>query len=44
MLRNKLSGVFETITPAEFLEGKAEGYRIIDTCLIPSIEGVPYVR
>ena len=44
VLRNKLAGVFETITPAEFLEGKAEGYRIIDTCLIPSIEGVPYVE
>ena len=43
VLRNKLRGTFETITPVEFANGAAEGYKIIDACLQPSIEGAPYV-
>lgn len=44
VLMNKISGRFETFTPAEFAEGAAEGYKVIDTCMVPSIEGAPYVE
>ncbi len=44
ILMNKIDGTFETFTPAEFAAGAAEGYEIIDTCMIPSIEGAPYVE
>ena len=43
VLRNKIRGTFETITPVEFANGAAEGYKVIDACLQPSIEGAPYV-
>ena len=42
ILGNKLSGAFETITPAEYAAGDADGYRIIDVSLQPAIEGAPY--
>ena len=43
VLRNKLSGEFETFTPREYAEGKAEGYKLIDVSLQPTIPGSPYV-
>lgn len=43
VLMNKISGRFETFTPAEYAEGAAEGYKVVDACLQPSIEGAPYV-
>ena len=43
VLLNKISGAFETFTPAEYLAGAAEGYKVVDACLKPSIEGAPYV-
>ena len=43
VLLNKISGAFETFTPAEYLAGAAEGYKVVDACLQPSIEGAPYV-
>jgi len=43
VLVNKIEGVFETFTPAEYAQGAAEGYRIVDACLTPSIEGAPYL-
>lgn len=43
VLMNKLSGRFETFTPAEYAAGAAEGYKVVDACLQPSIEGAPYV-
>ncbi len=43
VLLNKISGVFETFTPAQYLEGAAEGYRLVDLSLQPAIEGAPYV-
>ena len=43
VLMNKINGRFETFTPAEFAQGMAEGYKIVDACLVPSIEGAPYV-
>jgi NADPH-dependent 2,4-dienoyl-CoA reductase/sulfur reductase-like enzyme/rhodanese-related sulfurtransferase len=44
ILLNKINGTFETITPEEYAKGMAEGYKIIDACLVPSIEGAPYVE
>ena len=43
VLRNKLNGTFETITPVEYAAGAANGYKVVDACLKPSIEGAPYV-
>ena len=43
VLRNKIRGTFETFTPVEFANGAAKGYKVIDACLQPSIEGAPYV-
>ncbi len=44
VLMNKISGKFETFTPAEYAKGAAEGYKVVDACLAPSIEGAPYVE
>lgn len=44
VLMNKINGKFETFTPAEYAAGAAEGYKIVDACLTPSIEGAPYVE
>ena len=44
VLLNKLNGEFETFTPAEYANGQAEGYRIIDASIQPSIPGVPYIN
>lgn len=44
VLMNKIQGNFETFTPAEYAAGKADGYRVVDGCLVPSIEGAPYVE
>lgn len=44
ILMNKINGSFETISPLEYAKGAAEGYKIIDTGLKPSIEGAPYVE
>lgn len=40
---NKINGKFQSITPAEYRAGKAEGYRVVDACLSPTIAGAPYV-
>ncbi len=44
VLMNKLNGKFDTFTPAEYAAGAAEGYKVVDACLQPSIEGAPYVE
>ena len=44
VLKNKIRGIFETFTPAEYAAGAAEGYKVVDACLQPSIEGAPYVE
>lgn len=44
VLMNKITGKFETFTPAEYAAGAAEGYKVIDGCLQPSIAGAPYVE
>lgn len=43
VLMNKISGKFETFTPAEYAAGAAKGYKVVDACLVPSIKGAPYV-
>jgi NADPH-dependent 2,4-dienoyl-CoA reductase/sulfur reductase-like enzyme/rhodanese-related sulfurtransferase len=43
VLLNKLSGTFETMTPADFTAGYAKGYKIIDASPNPSIDGAHYV-
>ncbi len=44
VLMNKIDGNFETFTPAEYAAGAAEGHKVVDACLTPSIEGAPYVE
>ena len=44
VLMNKINGKFETFTPAEYTDGAAEGYKVVDACLAPSIAGAPYVE
>ena len=44
VLINKINGAFDTFTPAEYAAGAAEGYKVVDACLQPSIEGAPYVE
>lgn len=43
VLRNKLSGSFETFTPQEYENGGAEAYRMIDAALQPSLPGAEYL-
>lgn len=43
VLMNKINGNFETFTPAQYEAGEAKGYKVVDACLVPSIEGAPYV-
>lgn len=43
VLLNKMSGAFETFTPVEFAEGAAEGYRMVDASIQPSIHSAPYL-
>ena len=43
IMQNKLSHKLISITPAEYLAGKAKDYRVIDAGLAPSIRGAKYV-
>ena len=43
VLINKMEGRMNSMTPAEFMQGQAEGYRLIDTARVPSVQGAPYV-
>ena len=44
ILENKLSGAFETFTPAEYAAGKARSYRVLDAHPAPSISGAKWVE
>lgn len=44
VLKNKISGRFETFTPAEYAAGEAEDYRLVDVSIQPTTEGAPYVE
>lgn len=43
VLQNKLSGALQSITPAEYLAGAAEGRRVLDTGMTASIRGATWV-
>lgn len=43
ILENKMSGEYETFTPAEYAAGKARGYKVIDVSPAPSIPGAQWV-
>lgn len=43
ILLNKINGEIQSITPGEYIEGKAEGYKIIDASISPSIAGATFV-
>ena len=44
VLQNKMSGALETFTPAEYLAGKAKGYRVIDVQPEAKIFGATWVN
>ncbi len=43
ILENKMSGAFETFTPAQYLDGAAKGYRVLDVQPQPHIFGATWV-
>ncbi len=43
ILENKLSGAYESMTPAEYAATKGKGYRVIDASPAPSIPGAKWV-
>ena len=43
ILENKLSGAFETFTPAQYAAGQAAGYQVIDVQPAPAIPGARWV-
>ena len=44
VLENKLAGVLESFTPAEYLAGAAKDYKVIDVLPTPSIPGAHWVE
>ncbi|MCC8068092.1 MAG: FAD-dependent oxidoreductase, partial [Clostridiales bacterium] len=44
ILENKLSGAYETFTPAEYAAGKAKGYKVIDVHPKPTIPGAQWIN
>lgn len=42
ILLNKINGKFETITPLEYIEGKADDYKIVDAHSANSLKGLPW--
>ena len=43
VLLNKMEGRLVSITPAQYKAGAAEGYKVMDVSLNPSVDGAPYV-
>ena len=43
ILENKISGAFETFTPAEYANGAANGYRVLDVQPEPNIFGAEWI-
>lgn len=44
VLENKLNGQLESITPAEYMSGKAKGYTVLDVQPAPSISGAKWIN
>lgn len=43
VLLNKLEGDLVSITPMEYLEGKADDYTVVDVSVVPTIKGAQHV-
>lgn len=43
ILMNKMDGVLDSISPAEYRAGAAEGYRVLDVSLQQAVEGAPFI-
>lgn len=43
ILQNKLDGTLVSMTPAEYAQGKADGYRVVDVNAVPTIRGAFHV-
>lgn len=43
VMYNKLEGEMDSFTPAQYMEGEAEGYKVVDAALLSKIDGAPYV-
>ncbi len=43
MLENKLDGVLDSMTPAQYAAGAAEGYTVLDVNPTPTIRGAKYI-
>lgn len=43
VLMNKMSGKLDSFTPAEYAAGAAEGYRVVDASIQPTIHTAPYL-
>lgn len=43
ILKNKMNGEFTTFTPAEYLDGKANSYKVIDVHPEPKIAGAKWI-
>ena len=43
VLKNKLAGKLDAMTPAQYAAGEAEGYRILDVSKAPSVEGAQHI-
>ncbi|MCD7957433.1 MAG: FAD-dependent oxidoreductase [Lachnospiraceae bacterium] len=43
IVENKLSGQYESFTPAEYLAGRAKGYRVLDVSPAPAIPGAKWL-
>ena len=43
IMLNKLTGALDSFTPAEFAAGAAEGYKLIDTSIQPTLTNLPYL-
>ena len=44
ILENKLSGEMDSMTPAEYAAGGADGWRVLDVGLQPAIRGAEYIE
>lgn len=43
IMENKLSGAYESFTPAEYAAGAAKGYKVIDVSPAPAVPGAQWV-
>ncbi len=43
VLKNKMEGTIDSITPEEYATGDYSEYKVIDASITPAIEGAPYV-